>query len=182
MPEDFCMQQKVKKVISVHEESLHPVEVLVVIAITTALLLGVIVATNPLGRLLTSKGSIPSTSESAPFPTLSEARKAIHGGMSFATAMNEFPQIIGGYIAPYETPPAIGDPFYLEVTLRDRLAPITRVIAKIEGQISQEIPLTLIDGTEQDGTWGGVWRYTGDPQLKIISYDQKNNKTEVGIQ
>lgn len=156
------------------------VEVLVVITITTALLLGIIIATNPLGNLLSSnQGTQQPVFQ--PFPTLDQAREVIHGGMSFTTAMNDFPQVIGGYIAPYHKP-NVGDPFYLEVDLRDRVAPITDVIARIEGQNPKDIPMKLIDGTEQDGTWGAVWEYTGDTQIKIISYDEKKNVTEVGIQ
>jgi len=174
----FCMQAK--KVKAESAQSLPVVEVLVVITITTALLLGVIVATNPLGNIL-SKNTTPQHTQSYKFPTLEQAREVIVGGMSFTTAMNDFPQVIGGYMAPYQTP-KVGEAFYLEVDLRDRLAPITKVIAKIEGQNPKEIPMKLLDGTEQDGTWGAIWEYTGDDQIKIISYDEKNNTTEVGIQ
>lgn len=164
----------------VHNDSSLPVvEVLVVITITTALLLGVIISTNPLGKLLgATTTQQPST---PPVPQLSNAKEVIPGGMPFATAMNEFPQVIGGYIAPYHAP-QVGDPYYIEVSIRDRVAPVTKVIAKIEGQIAQEIPLTLIDGTQQEGTWGALWNYTGTRSVKIISYDEKNNTTEVGVQ
>ena len=165
----------------VHNDSSLPVvEVLVVITITTALLLGVIISTNPLGKLFGTNTNLHSVQE-APVPQLSNAREVIPGGMSFATAMNEFPQVIGGYVAPYHAP-QVGDPYYIEISIRDRIAPVTKVIAKMEGQIAQEIPLTLIDGTQQDGTWGALWNYTGTHSVKIISYDEKNNTTEVGVQ
>lgn len=175
------MQSKKKRIESAQVSSLPVVEVLVVITITTALLLGVIIATNPLGTLLSSNQNTSYTPPHIPFPSLDQARERVVGGMSFTTAMNDFPQVIGGYIAPYQKA-KVGDPFYLEVALRDRIAPITEVIARIEGQEPRDIPLKLIDGTEQDGTWGAVWEYTGDTQIKIISYDEKNNVTEVGIQ
>jgi len=31
-------------------------------------------------------------------------------------------------------------------------------------------------------SWGAVLKYTGTPQVKIISLDKKNNIKEVGIQ
>lgn len=175
------MQSKKKKAVSAPVSTLPVVEVLVVITITTALLLGVVIATNPLGVLLSSNTSQTQSHTLQAFPALDQAKQVVQGGMSFTTAMNDFPQVLGGYVAPYHKP-QVGDPFYLEVTIRDRVARVTEVIARIEGNNPRDIPMKLIDGTEQEGTWGAVWEYTGDPQIKIISFDEKNNVTEVGIQ
>lgn len=165
-----------------------------IILLVIILIIGIVVLLSPLSPFASSSPSkfsflLPSKESSAPSPSpLPTPRPIPHGEIGFSVGQSDktVPQFGKGSLNPYD--PELNSTQTISVAVKFE-SPISSVTATVttDNQTSDPIPLSLVSGTYQDGTWQGSWvvtdsyLFTYSLVLEANSQDHRQNSTEITL-